>query len=154
MVRLSDLSPDDRAHLLGKSCHRLEPPAWVSAPDVPNARVAIVTTAGVRTKRDDAFALRTADYRLIPADTPAADITMSHASTNFDRTGFFEDINVVFPLQRLHEMAADRAIGSVAALHYSFMGAFLEPAAYRSTATDVAQALRGDNVDVAFLIPV
>jgi hypothetical protein len=36
---------------------------------------------------------------------------------------FQEDWNVVFPLDRLNELAAEGTIGSVAATHYSFMGA-------------------------------
>ena len=48
---------------------------------------------------------------------------MSHISTNFDRTGFQQDINVVFPVDRLRELAARGTIGSVADFHYSFMGA-------------------------------
>jgi len=31
---------------------------------------------------------------------------MSHASVNFDRSAFFADVNVVFPLERLHELAS------------------------------------------------
>lgn len=45
---------------------------------------------------------------------------MSHVSTNFDRTGFQQDWNIVFPLDRLQELAAKGIIGSVAAYHYSF----------------------------------
>ena len=45
---------------------------------------------------------------------------MSHISVNFDRSGFQQDLNVVFPVERLREMAADGEIGSVAD---SFMGA-------------------------------
>ena len=48
---------------------------------------------------------------------------MSHVSTNFDRTGFQQDHNVVFPIDRLNELAEEGEVGSVASIHYSFMGA-------------------------------
>jgi D-proline reductase (dithiol) PrdB len=63
------------------------------------------------------------DYRAIPATIAANDLLCSHISISFDRTGFQEDWNVVFPLDRLNELAAGGMIGSVADKHYSFMGA-------------------------------
>ena len=154
MVRLSDLEPTDRAHLLAKACPAFDTAPWVVAPPLQEARIALVTTAGLQLAGDASFAIKTAQYRVIPQDTPSADIRMSHASTNFDRTGFQEDINVVFPLERLHELALEGTIGSVAAYHYSFMGAFLEPSAYQASATEVVGLLHDDHVNVAFLVPV
>ena len=52
---------------------------------------------------------------------------MSHTSVNFDRAGFAEDVNVVFPIDRFRELEASGTIGSMADVHYSFMGAYLEP---------------------------
>jgi D-proline reductase (dithiol) PrdB len=46
---------------------------------------------------------------------------MSHVSVNFDRTGFQQDLKVIFPLDRLRELAVEGSIGSVAAFHYSFL---------------------------------
>jgi D-proline reductase (dithiol) PrdB len=78
---------------------------------------------------------------------------MTHISTNFDRTGFQQDWNVVFPLARLLELAADNTIGSVADYHYSFMGA-ADPANMENGARKLAGLLRGDRVDAALLVPV
>jgi len=50
----------------------------------------------------------TGDYRVIPGDIAARDLVMTHISTNFDRTGFQQDWNVVFPLDRLKELARGR----------------------------------------------
>lgn len=47
---------------------------------------------------------------------------MSHISVNFDRTGYQQDLNVVFPIELLIELATENVIGSVADYHYSFMG--------------------------------
>ena len=48
---------------------------------------------------------------------------MTHASINFDRNGFQEDVNVAFPIDRLRELEADGTIGSTGDFHYAFMGA-------------------------------
>jgi D-proline reductase (dithiol) PrdB len=78
---------------------------------------------------------------------------MSHVSTNFDRTGFQLDINMVLPLTRLAELAEQNVIDSVADFHYSFMGA-TEPTAMEAEARKVAGLLKGDKVNCALLVPV
>jgi D-proline reductase (dithiol) PrdB len=100
-----------------------------------------------------AFRGREADYRAIPATTRPADLLCSHISINFDRTGFQEDWNVVFPLDRLNELAAEGRIGSVGATHYSFMGA-ADPLEMEAAAREVADRLREDGVDAVILPPV
>jgi D-proline reductase (dithiol) PrdB len=93
------------------------------------------------------------DYRVIPGDIKARDLVMTHISTNYDRTGFQRDWNVVFPLDRLKELAAEGIIGSVAAYHYSFMGA-TDPSEMESAARNLAGLLKGDRVDAVLLVPV
>jgi D-proline reductase (dithiol) PrdB len=95
----------------------------------------------------------TGDYRVIPGTIKARDLVMTHVSTNFDRTGFQQDWNVVFPLERLRELAAEGIIGSVAAYHYSFMGA-TDPTEMEPAARNLAVLLKGDEVDAALLVPV
>ena len=36
------------------------------------------------------------------------ELTMSHVSTNFDRSGFYQDVNTSFPIDRLRELARRR----------------------------------------------
>jgi D-proline reductase (dithiol) PrdB len=78
---------------------------------------------------------------------------MSHVSVNFDRSGFQEDLNVVFPLERLRELKAEGVIGSISDFHYAFMGAApiraLEP-----KARELAVLLKKDRVDAVLLTPV
>ena len=74
-------------------------------------------------------------------------------SINFDRTGFQEDWNVVFPIDRLNELAAEGTIGSVSDTHYSFMGA-AEPDLIEPRARELAGRLKQDEVDAILLAPV
>jgi len=154
MVRLSDLAEEDRDHLLAKPCPRFEDAPWVTGPPLSQRRLAVVTTAGLQLRDDAPFAFRTAEYRVIPGDAAAADLIMSHTSVNFDRTGFQRDANVVFPIDRLRELAEEGVIGSLADYHYAFNGAYMEPEAYAETAREVAMLLRGDAVDAVLLVPV
>ena len=154
MVRLTDLHLDDRANLTGKRLPRFDPPAYVPAPPLARSRVVLVTTAGLHVRGDRVFDMASAEYRAIGGETAAHDLVMSHTSVNFDRSGFAEDVNVVFPIDRFRELQASGAIGSMADVHYSFMGAYLEPTDYAPSARELAALLRGDGVDSVFLTPV
>lgn len=153
MVRMSDLPPDVASGILALSLPTFETTPWSPAGPLREARVAIVTTAGLHRRSDAKFVGGAADYRLIPANVDYADLVMSHASVNFDRSGFQQDVNVVFPLNLVNELAAAGEIGSVAAWHYSFMGA-TDPTRMVETGPQVGRLLRQDAVDIALLVPV
>ena len=155
MVRLTELPADERAHLLGKNDPPLGAPAWArSGKRLADMRIALVTTAGLHRRDEPAFEFTDATFRPLASNTDAGDLVMSHSSANFDRSGFAEDVNLVFPIDRLRELASAGTIGSQADLHYSFMGAGLAPAAYQDTVAQVAGLLKRDRVDAVFLTPV
>ena len=155
MARLTDFAEWEQKHHLDKIRELPEfgPTPFVSGPPLGERRVAIVTTSGLHARGDRPFQVGSADYRVIPGDTPAGELIMSHVSVNFDRGGFQEDINVVFPLDRLNELKAKGMVGSVSDYHYSFMGAApiraLEP-----KARELAALLKKDHVDAVLLSPV
>jgi D-proline reductase (dithiol) PrdB len=153
MTRLSDLPPAQAKRLAKLECPQFETRPWVEGPPLSQRRVAIVSSAGLVVRGETPFRGRDPDFRAIPAETAADRLLISHISINFDRTGFQEDWNVVFPLDRLNELAADGAIGSVAATHYSFMGA-TDPVAMEPYAREVAGRLKQDSVDAVILSPV
>ena len=155
MVRLIDLPEYERDHLIGKNLAPLGPECW-RKPEKPleEMRAALITTAGLHFRDEKAFDFTDATFRPIPGDENADNLIMSHSSANFDRSGFAEDVNLVFPVDRFKELATDGAIGSVADVHYSFMGAGLMPEAYEKSVAQVAELLKQDQVDAAFLTPV
>jgi D-proline reductase (dithiol) PrdB len=126
-----------------------------SAPPLHEARVAIVTTAGLRSDGGRAWAI--GDQTFTVLDGADRTVCLAHASPNFDRSGFAADLNVVYPVDRLEELAADGVVGSVAARHLSFMGAQTDHTMTTlrlDTAPAAAKLLRDDAVDVVVLTPV
>lgn len=158
MVRLADLPDWDRDHLLDLARRAPSFPSrpFVRGKTLSRRRVALVSTAGLHRRDDRPFAngQGVTEYRIIPADTPAGDLVMSHISVNFDRTGYRRDLNVVMPLDRLRELADAGVIGSVAHYHYSFMGAPFPPTRFEQSARQLAGLLARDGVDAAVLCPV
>jgi len=151
--RLSDMPEVEAMHL-----RRIECPTYEDTPALPGKplnqrRVAIISTAGLHRRGDRPFRPGDGSYRVIPAETPGNELVMSHISVNFDRTGFQQDMNVAFPIDRLRELVADGAVGSMASVHYSFMGAF-PPTAAEPHALHLAGLLKADKVDAALLVPV
>jgi D-proline reductase (dithiol) PrdB len=154
MARLEALPELERRFLEDLDCPAFESDPWVDGPPLSERRIAIISTAGLHRKEDRPFTLDPGDYyRVIPGRNKAGDLVMSHVSTNFDRSGYQQDWNVVFPLDRLNELCEQKVVGSVAEYHYSFMGAH-DPVPMESAARDVAGLLKGDRVDAALLIPV
>lgn len=157
MARTAELGEWERELLLEmlKEIPAFKGQPWVTGPPLDGRRVAIVTTSGIHRAGDTPYAdgAAASEYRVIPADTRARDLVMSHLSSNFDRTGFQQDANVAFPIDRLKELAADGVIGSVADFHYAFMGATRLPG-LEPKARQVAGLLKRDAVDAVLLTPV
>jgi D-proline reductase (dithiol) PrdB len=154
MVRLQDLSDAEREHIMSKELPSYDSTPFVQGPPLADRRIALVTTAGLHHVDDDPFSFIDLSYRVIPGDTNLASLTMTHSSVHFDRTGFREDVNTVFPLDRLRELASEGTIGSAADHHYSLMGAGWPPEMIEPTCKDLARLLRADGVTAVCLVPV
>lgn len=153
MVRLEDIPDPPRSRIAGLDCPAFATTPWQEGPPLQSRRVAIVSTAGLHVRDDRPFTIRSGDYRIIPAKVAASDLVISHVSTNFDRSGFQQDWNVMFPLDRLTGLADEGLIGSVAGFHYSFMGA-TDPQQMESAARNLASILKKDAVNAVLLVPV
>lgn len=118
------------------------------------AKVAIVTSAALYRPDDEAFTQGDTSYRSI--DRTDRDLVLGHWSPNFDRSGFQLDLNVVYPIDRLEELADAGVIGSVAPRHYAFAGN--QPDTVSELRLDTGPAcaadMIADDVDVVLLTPV
>ena len=153
MARLEDIPQPTRDAVVNVACPTFDTRPFIAGPPLAQRRVAIVTSAALIRRGDSPFAFGSAEMRVIPPGTPIDDLLISHVSINFDRAGFQRDPNVVFPLERLREMAADGEIGGVAETHYSVMGS-TDPAGMQEAADQIAGQLRQERIDAVLLTPV
>lgn len=128
--------------------------AFNPARPVADATVAIVTTAAIHAVDDAAFTYDETSFRVLERDERS--FKLGHWSPNFDRSGLTADLNVVFPIDRLEELATDGTIGAVAPRHLSFAGN--QPDDVATVRLDsgprAAQLLNDDGVDIVILTPV
>jgi D-proline reductase (dithiol) PrdB len=143
-----------RRNVDGIDVFDFETTSCTPAPPLNEARVAIVTTAGLR---PDGIATWNDGQGFVVLEGDSRALTLAHTSPNFDRSGLATDLNVVYPVDRLDELAAAGAIGSVASRHIAFMGAQLDHTLTTmrlDTGPAAARLLRDDGVDVVLLTPV
>src|SRR3954471_2875204 len=152
-MRLDRLPAAQAERYATLECPDFQTTPWVEGPPLRERRVAIVSSAGLVVRGERPFRGREADYRVIPGTVRPDQLLCSHISINFDRTGFQEDWNVVFPLDRLNELAREGTIGWAAGTHFSFMGA-THSVQMEANASEVAGCLKRDGVDAAILPPV
>lgn len=143
-----------RQYAAGLPAPTFENPAWVTPRPLAEATVAIVTSAALYAAGDDPFSNTDTSFRFIDRDR--RDLVLGHWSPNFDHTGVALDLNVVYPIDRLEELAARGVIGKVAQRHVSFAGN--QPDDVSTVRLDsgpaAAAALKADGVDVVLLTPV
>jgi len=144
-----------KAHVETLPVPEFENPAFNRPPPLQEARVAIVTSAALsQTGGLAKWTGESTHFETIPAE--ARDLELGHVSPNFDRAGFHADINSVYPIDRLNELAEKGVIGSVANFHYAFAGN--QPDSVSTLRLDsgpaCARQMLEDAVDVVLLTPV
>lgn len=123
--------------------------------DLARANVAIVTAAGVHQKDQEAFniadELGDLTYRVMGEDITGADLTVTHH--HYDHADADEDVNVVFPIDVLRELAEEGFIGGVARKHVGFMGYTMRlKDMYDQTAPAIAAEIdKGSRADIVLL---
>ena len=131
-----------------------ETTAFTTPPPLDQATVAVVTTASLHHPEQEDFSVADTGFRVL--DGARRDYVTGHWSPNFDQAGFKIDINVVYPIDRLEELATDGIIGDVAPRHFAFAGN--QPDTVSEIRLDTgpacAKELIADGVDVVVLTPV
>lgn len=120
--------------------------------------IALVTSAGVHLTSQPPFDMVNGDgdasFRILPGDSAAADLMITH--DYYDHRAADRDVNCVFPLDRLRELATAGLIGRVAPRHIGTMGHILGAEERRllvETAPAIARLLREDRVDYVLATP-
>lgn len=134
-------------------CPTFEESAFHRPGPLSESNVAIVTSASLHHRDQPDFSGGDTTYRVL--DGSRDDLLLGHWSPNFDASGFALDRNVVFPIDRLRELAADGRIGSVAEHHLSYAGNQFDLSTIRLDSGPAGAALlRSEGVDVVLLTPV
>lgn len=153
MARLDDLHPASRTRLTEIECPSYETQPWVEPPPLAQSRIAIVSSAALIRRGDPVFHASDTGWRELPHALADSEVLISHVSINFDRTGLQQDLEVALPRRHLDRLAKNGVIGSVAQMHYTFIGSN-DPKVLGDTASQIAGRLKADRVDAAILVPV
>ncbi len=162
MATYDDLSLHVRLFMKGYpfSRYRIDPlPCATMAKPLAQSRIALVTTAGLRTPDQSDFdhSDKRGDpsFREIPNTIETRLLVESHRSYSFDHAAVQSDANLAFPLDRFRELESRGVIGELNHRHFSFMGSIVGPRRLiDETAPQVARMLAEDRVDAVLLTPV
>ncbi len=153
MVRLTDVPEPERSVIADLVCPDYKSTRF-TAPLAANQRhVAIVSSAGLIIRGERPMLSNETGYRSITSTVDDGDILCSHVSTNFDRTGFQQDLNVMLPRDRLNDLARETFIGKAAETHYAFMGA-TSPDQLQGKARELGRSMLALGVNTVVLAPV
>jgi len=113
--------------------------------------IALATAAGVHLKSDKRFNLAgDTSYRVVPGDAPSSEMMVSHGG--YDNADVNKDINCMFPIDRLKELAEEGFIGEVATKHFGFMGGGGDVKVFtEETGPQIAEELKEAGVDAVLL---
>ena len=111
MLYLHEMPEGPRNMIANQELPDYEETRWVSGPPLFDRKIAIVTAAGLHRREDKHFTPGVGEYRIIPNDIDMDELIMSHVSTNFDRTGFYQDVNLVPPFEHPKELPIEGQIG-------------------------------------------
>ena len=153
MVKLTDVPEPERSVIADLDCPAYEATPPVTPASARERHVAIVSTAGFILRGERPMLANEAGYREIPASAADGDILCSHVSTNFDRSGFQQDLNVMLPRDRLRELERNGEINKATDVHYAFMGA-TSPTKLEHKARAAGRSMLALGVNTVVLAPV
>jgi D-proline reductase (dithiol) PrdB len=130
-----------------------EPPFTPLARPLSESTVALIASGGIYRLGQRAFHFHDdVSFRAIPRDTPESELRVNHFA--YDMTDARRDINVVFPLATLRDLARLSRIGALARNAYTFMGGIYSARRVREQlAPALADQLVRDEVDVTIMVP-
>jgi D-proline reductase (dithiol) PrdB len=127
-------------------------PVWteVTKP-LKEMKVALASAAGIHLKTEERFNFAgDTTFRMIPGDAPSSDLMVSHGG--YDNADANRDINAMFPIDRMRELAANGVIKEFSEVNFGFMGGGGDQTVFtESTGPEIARQLKEANVDAVLL---
>lgn len=127
-------------------------PVWTPVTkELKDMRVALASAAGIHLKSDKRFNLAgDSSFRVVPGDVKGEDLMVSHGG--YDNGDVNKDINCMFPIERIQELAAEGFIKDVAPVNFGFMGGGGDQTAFKEvTGPEIARQLKEEGVDAVLL---
>jgi len=120
------------------------------------SRLTFVSTAGVQPKGslpfDTVHPVGDYTFRRVPADSKPEDLEIHQLK--YPTVGADKDLNVIFPIERLQELAKEKIIGELAPNFFSFIGYNMNPEMLEETLAEaIAEAVKAEGAEVALLAP-
>ena len=123
---------------------------------LPESRLTFVSTAGVQPKDsipfDTVHPVGDYTFRRVPSDSKPTDLAIHQLK--YPTLGAKRDLNVIFPIERLQELAKEKVIGGLTTNFFSFIGYNMDAERLEQTlAQDIADAVEAEKPDAALLAP-
>jgi D-proline reductase (dithiol) PrdB len=120
------------------------------------SRLTFVSTAGVQPKNslpfDTVHPIGDYTFRRVPSDSKPTDLEIHQLK--YPTLGAKRDLNVIFPIERLQELAKEKVIGGLTTNFFSFIGYNMDAERLeRTLAEDIADAVEAEKPDAALLAP-
>ncbi len=131
------------------------PLAQLSKP-LSASRLTFISTAGVQPHGtlpfDTTHPVGDYTFRRVPSHLKPADLEIHQLK--YPTVGAVRDLNVIFPIERLQELADAGLIGGLTPNFFSFIGYNMNPEAFeRTLAEKIAEAVAAEGADMALLSP-
>ncbi len=120
------------------------------------SRLTFVSTAGVQPKDsipfDTVHPIGDYTFRRVPSDSKPTDLEIHQLK--YPTLGAKRDLNVIFPIERLQELAKEKVIGGLTTNFFSFIGYNMDAERLeRTLAEDIADAVEAEKPDAVLLAP-
>ncbi len=120
------------------------------------SRLTFVSTSGVQPKGtlpfDTVHPIGDYTFRRVPSDSKLSDLEIHQLK--YPTAGAKKDLNVIFPVERLQELAKEKVIGGLTRNFFSFIGYNMDAERLEKTlAEDIANAVEAEKPDATLLAP-
>lgn len=120
------------------------------------SRLTFVSTSGVQPKNtmpfDTVHPIGDYTFRRVPSDSKVEDLEIHQLK--YPTVGAEKDLNVIFPIERLQELASQKTIGELTENFFSFIGYNMDAERLEQTlAETIADAVEAEKPDACLLAP-
>lgn len=135
--------------------HDVVPLAALSQP-LAASRVTFVSSAGVQPHGtlpfDVVHPIGDFSYRRVPSTSSPADLEIHQLK--YPTRDAQRDLNVIYPIERLQELAAEGVLGELTPNFFSFIGYNMDPERFeRTLAEEIAEAVVAEGAEAALFSP-